>query len=120
MIGGLRLVPFDAGRWARVRRSDKLAFALRVGLPIGVVLALLLDSTMLWLSGDGDLLLSVWRLPRLALALTTLGPVLGAAAAKGVWSWCERAYARHLLKEAFRADRVEPAAEPAALPGDGR
>ena len=105
------LVPFDARRWAEIRRSSRLAFAARVGLPVGLVLALVVDSAMLWLSGDGDLLTSVWRLPRLMVALVTMGPVFGAAFAQSVWSWCERRYRGHLLKEAFRAaPEVEPLA----------
>jgi hypothetical protein len=108
----LRLVPFDPRRWAEIRRSDRLAFVARVGLPVGLVLALSIDSALLWLSGDGDLLLSVWRLPRLVLSLVTIGPVLGVSFAHGVWSWCEGRYRTHLLKEAFRAAPGD------ALPGE--
>ena len=119
MTGNLDLVPFDARRWAEIRRSSRLAFAARVGLPVGLVLALLVDSGLLWLSGDGDLLMSVWRLPRLTLALVTMAPVLGAAFAHSVWSWCERRYRAHLLKEAFRA-APDAAPLPAAAPGAPR
>lgn len=106
---GLNLAPFDAERWDHIRQTDRVGFMLRAGLPIGLVLALIVDTVMLVIGGNGDLALSVWRLPRLAFALSTLGPLLGAVSGQLIWEHFERRFANHRLKEAFRGDRmVEP------------
>jgi hypothetical protein len=69
-----------------------------------VVLAAILDTALLFMSGNGDLALSVWRIPRLALSIATYAPILGAAVGQLLWDRGENSYRNHLLKEAFRAD----------------
>ena len=103
MKRSLSLTPLDNERWARIRESDRVGFILRAGLPIGLVIAFIADTALLVVGGNADLALSVWRLPRLALALATLGPLCGAVCGQTIWEHCERRYADYLLKEAFRA-----------------
>ena len=105
---GLNLVPLDTERWDRIRETDRVGFMLRAGLPIGLVLAVVVDTLLLTIGGNGDLAFSVWRLPRLAFALATLGPLLGAVSGQVIWEQCERKFASHRLKEAFRGERVDP------------
>jgi len=96
------LAPLDNERWARIRESDRVGFVLRTGLPIGLVIAFVVDTAMLAVGGNVDLALSVWRVPRLLLALAALGPLFGAVSGQAIWEHCERRYADYLLKEAFR------------------
>lgn len=105
-VPGLSLAPLDTERWARIRASERVGFMFRAGLPIGLVLALVVDTVLLTVGGNGDLALSVWRLPRLAFALATLGPALGALSGQLIWDQCERQFANHRLKEAFRGERA--------------
>ena len=107
---GLSLAPLDTARWARIRATDRVGFMLRAGLPIGLVLALVVDTVLLTIGGNVDLALSVWRLPRLAFALATLGPLLGAVSGQLIWEQCERRFVDHQLKEAFRGELSSAAA----------
>lgn len=102
---GLSLAPLDTARWAHIRATDRIGFMLRAGLPIGLVLALVVDTVILVVGGDIDVALSVWRLPRLAFTLATLGPLLGAVSGQLIWERCERAFADNQLKEAFRGEK---------------
>ena len=99
---GLSLAPLDVERWIRIRRTGRIGFMLRAGLPLGAVIALVFDTALLTLGGNADIALSVWRLPRLALTIAALGPMFGAISGQAIWEYCERRYADHLLKEAFR------------------
>ncbi|NUQ20609.1 MAG: hypothetical protein HOQ09_06575 [Gemmatimonadaceae bacterium] len=104
------ITPFDAERWKSVRARGRVSFVFRYGLPFGVVLAAILDTALLFVSGNADLALSVWRIPRLALSIAIYGPLLGAAAGQLLWDRGENRYRNHLLKEAFRADDAAGAA----------
>jgi hypothetical protein len=104
---GFSLAPRDVVRWARIRASDGVGLMVRAGLPIGLVLAFVVDTVLLVVGGDIDLALSVWRLPRLALTMATLGPLLGAVSGQVIWERCERAFANHQLKEAFRGSGTQ-------------
>ena len=99
---GLSLAPLDAERWMRIRESGRVGFMLRAGLPIGLALTFLFDTLLLTLGGNADLVLSVWRLPKLAFTLATFGPLFAALSGQTIWEYCERQYANHLLKEEFR------------------
>ncbi|HEX2779231.1 MAG TPA: hypothetical protein VHM30_07020 [Gemmatimonadaceae bacterium] len=109
------IAPFDAEHWKTVRSQGRIAFVFRYGLPFGVVLATVLDTALLFMSGNADLALSVWRIPRLALTMASVGPVLGAAVGQLLWERSEGRYRNHLLKVAFRADG--PADDPALASG---
>lgn len=98
------LAPFDAERWKTVRAGGRVAFVFRYGLPFGVVLAAVLDTALLFVGGNADLALSVWRIPRLALSIATYGPLLGATAGQLLWDRAENPYRSFLLNEAFRAE----------------
>ena len=95
---------FEPRRWAVTRARGRLAFVFRHGLPIGLALAAILDTVRLFMTGNGDLALSVWRIPRLALSMAVFGPMFGAAVGQLLWDRGENRYRKHLLKEAFRAD----------------
>ncbi|NUO63131.1 MAG: hypothetical protein HOQ11_00910 [Gemmatimonadaceae bacterium] len=98
------IAPFEADRWSAVRARGRISFVFRYGLPFGVVIAAVLDTALLFMSGNGDLALSVWRIPRLALSIATFGPILGAAVGQLLWDRGESRFRNHLLKEAFRGD----------------
>jgi hypothetical protein len=104
---GLSLAPLDTERWAHIRSTGRIAFMLRAGLPIGLVLAAVVDTLILVVGGNGDIALSPLRLPHLAYALATLGPLLGAASGQLIWDQCERRFADHQLKEAFRGGATD-------------
>lgn len=95
---------FDADRWTAVRARGRISFVFRYGLPFGVVLATILDTALLYISGNADIALSIWRIPRLALSIATYAPILGAAVGQLLWDRGENRFRNHLLKEAFRAD----------------
>ena len=116
MKRSLSLTPLDTERWARIRESDHVGFMLRAGLPIGLVIAFVADTLILAVGGNADLIFSPWRLPRLLLALATLGPLAGAVAGQRIWEHCERRYADHLLKEAFREPDSDGANKDVARP----
>lgn len=104
------ITPFDAERWRTVRSHGRIPFVFRYGLPFGIVLAAILDTALLFMSGNADLALSVWRIPRLALSMATFGPILGAAVGQLLWERGESRYRNHLLKDAFRGDEPADAA----------
>lgn len=101
---------FDVERWTAARARGRISFVFRYGLPFGVVLAVMVDTVLLFISGNADLALSIWRIPRLALSIATYAPILGAAVGQLLWDRGEKKYRNHLLKEAFRADDAAGAA----------